>query len=458
MKHKTPRRILGLIVAGLVLLAAGAHPVSAQDDQATDGEGGQIAVETNLGTDRAIALRLLGIYAEIDGLENVDVMANDGVVTLEGRVPTADLAETAEGLAKRIEGVVVVKNAIQEDQEIANRLGSVYDRFMERLDDFIAFLPMLGLGLIIIAVFWLLGSIAAARRGLVARLTANPFIAHLWRQAIFVAFLLAGGLIAADVMGATAILGSLLGAAGLVGLAIGFAVKDTIENVIATILLSVRQPFSALDYVDIEGVEGTVARMSSRATTLISMDGNHVRIPNATVFKAVITNYTRNPERRLTFNVGVDPDSDLKQAIEVAHETLAGMPDILNEPAPVAVIDELGDFAVTISVTGWINQHHTDFFKARSEAIRRVKEAYDAAGIAMPVPTYTVQERQAGATGTTQHDTAIPTPERRPTGGQVPTSDEVLDTSADTTVADKAKAERDAIDSDDLLSEDAEQE
>ena len=91
-------------------------------------------------------------------------------------------------------------------------------------------------------------------------------------------------------------------------------VKDTVENYIASILLSLRNPFEFNDFVDIGGNLGNVARLTTRATILISPDGNHIRIPNAMVFKAVIMNYTRNPQRRFQFDIGVDSAQDLKVA------------------------------------------------------------------------------------------------------------------------------------------------
>ena len=105
-----------------------------------------------------------------------------------------------------------------------------------------------------------------------------------------------------------------LGAAGVAGLAVGFAVKDTIENYVASVMLSVRQPFRPNDHVVIDGKEGRVIRLTSRATVLMTLDGNHLRIPNGAVFKAVILNYTRNAERRFDFKLGVDADDDAQAA------------------------------------------------------------------------------------------------------------------------------------------------
>src|SRR3546814_979689 len=75
-------------------------------------------------------------------------------------------------------------------------------------------------------------------------------------------------------------------------------------------MLSLRQPFRANDHVVIEGHEGRVVRLTSRATILMTLEGNHLRIPNSTVFKAVILNYTRNPERRFDFELGIDANDD----------------------------------------------------------------------------------------------------------------------------------------------------
>ena len=428
-----------LALAAVLAFCAGA---TAQDE--ADGESASvIATQADAGSDAAIARRLDGILGEIEGLEAVDIAVADGVVRLSGRVLSPDLAETAAAIARRIEGVVVVENRIEGETAIVPRLQPVLDRLTGRLWEFVRFLPLLALGLLVLAVFWVAGGVVMRRERLFERLSPNPFIADLWRQVVFLGFVLTGGLIAADIMGATALIGSLLGAAGLVGLAIGFAVRDTIENYIATILLSLRQPFAAMDHVAIEGTEGTVARLSSRATILITAEGNHVRIPNATVFKAVIVNYTRNPERRLEFKVGIDPDCDLAGALGVAQETLGAMDGILAEPVPAVLIEELGDFAVTISVSAWVDQNRTDFLKARSEAIRQVKEAFDAAGIAMPVPTYTVLGRQGAAEGTVRPAPAA-------------ASGTAIDTTPDRVMEEKAAQERRGADN--LLSENAAQE
>lgn len=130
---------------------------------------------------------------------------------------------------------------------------------------------------------------------------------------------------------------------------------------------------------------------------LLTHDGNHVRIPNATVMKGVITNYTQRPERRFTFTVGVDPDTDLLAAEELAIDTLREAEGVLTDPSPASRVEMLEGDNIQIWVAGWVDQRRHHFRKTRGEARRLVKEAFDAADIKMPVPTQRLRfDKDAG--------------------------------------------------------------
>jgi small-conductance mechanosensitive channel len=199
---------------------------------------------------------------------------------------------------------------------------------------------------------------------------------------------LLGIVVALDILNATAILTGLLGAAGIVGLAVGFAVRDTVENFIASVMLSLRQPFRPNDFVDIEGSLGSVIRLTSRATILLDPDGNHLRLPNSFVFKAKIINFTRNAERRFGFALGIDPGDDLAEAKRIGLETLRGLDFVLDDPRPQVWIRDAGDSTITVEFYGWIDQRETDFMVARGEALRLVMAALTRADIGLPEPTY----------------------------------------------------------------------
>ena len=186
----------------------------------------------------------------------------------------------------------------------------------------------------------------------------------------------------------------------VLGVALGFAFKDILENYLAGILLSLRQPFAQRDHVVIDGNEGVVVALTSRATILMTPDGNHLRLPNALVFRGVMLNYTRNPGRRFEFDVGVGVNEDLVAAQRLGLEALAGLDGLLAKPPPRAFINALGDSSVQLRFQGWVDQRTHEFVLVRSEAIRTVKLALEAAGMDMPEPIYRVQitERDAGAT------------------------------------------------------------
>jgi small-conductance mechanosensitive channel len=219
----------------------------------------------------------------------------------------------------------------------------------------------------------------------------------------------AGLVVALDILGAAALLSTILGAAGIIGLAIGFAVKDTVENFIASIMLSIRQPFRPNDTIEIDGDIGNVIRLTSRATILLSFDGNHIRIPNATVFKSRIVNYSRNDERRFVFDLNVAYGTDLTMARQLALDTLLGLPFVLDTPAPDVWITELNDSTVALRLGAWIAQNDTSFARARGEAMRLSLAAFDVAGIEMPEPIYRLITNDTATAPTPAPSPKIPT-------------------------------------------------
>jgi small-conductance mechanosensitive channel len=139
-----------------------------------------------------------------------------------------------------------------------------------------------------------------------------------------------------------------------------------------------------------------VVRLTAREVVLLTFDGNHVRLPNATVFKSVILNCTLNAERLFFFDVGVSSEGDLTEVQQVGVDTLDAMKGVLAEPPPFARVQALGDSTVTVRLHGWVDQDSADFHKVQSEAIRLVKQAFDEADVEMPEPSYRLQLYQAG--------------------------------------------------------------
>lgn len=370
-----------------------------------DQPSGPISVEDSATQDAAIAVRIRDILGELDGYEDVTVTVTSGIVTLKGTTLSSDLAEALSELVTRVDGVVAIRNDVVETTDVAERLSPAMERFRQRMGQVVAYLPLLAVAVLAFALIFGLGLLIARVRQPWDRLAPNAFIADIYRTVVRLGFLIAGLVLALDILGATALLSTILGAAGIIGLAIGFAVRDTVENFIASIMLSIRQPFRPNDTIEINGDEGKVIRLTSRATILLSYDGNHIRIPNATVFKSRIVNFTRNAERRYLFDVGVAPDSDLALALRLAEDSLAALPFTLQTPAPSAWIQEIGDSTVTLRMTAWIDQRESGLLAAKSESIRLILNRFTESGIAMPEPTYRVIDL-AGSSPDTASDSA----------------------------------------------------
>ena len=307
---------------------------------------------------------------------------------------------------------------------------------------------------------WLGGRLARFNR-FWRKIAPNPFLAELLSQASRFIVIAAGAIIALNLLGASKFVTTILGGAGVVGIAVGFAVRDSMENYISSIMLSLRQPFRANDHVVINDQEGIVVRLTSRATILMTLDGNHLRIPNSVVFKGIILNYTTNPERRFDFELGVDAEDNPIAAMQVGLDAIKTHDFVLNDPKPGASIKTVGDSNIVIKFTGWVNQSNTNFSKARSLAIQSAMKVLDDQGFTMPEPIYRLRfdapvtealANSAVKAGSAKVKVAAaPEPKPKP---EPKIEAELLDVSPDTHLVDKVNQERALEGDNDLLDED----
>lgn len=347
-----------------------------------------IETSANQVDDDDIKKRITGIFSEIEGLKAVNVTVNEGVVSLTGEAPNEKKALQAINLANRVSDVVAVEDRISRTLDVQDNVTPVITQLKQQVRGLIKALPLLLVAIVVFVVVVWFGAWVSRRQSLWKRVAPNPFVAELLSQTIKFVFVIIGLILALSFLGAEAIIGTLLGGAGVIGIAVGFAVKDTIENYIASLMLSIRQPFRARDYVDINGQEGVIVRLTSRATILMTADGNQLRIPNSEVFKATIVNFTKNPERRFTFKLGVDANDDPLAAMKVGLDAINELNFILTDPKAVAIIDEVGDSNIILEFQAWVNQTDTDLLKARSIAIREAKHALENNGFSLPEPIY----------------------------------------------------------------------
>jgi len=297
-----------------------------------------------------------------------------------------------------------------EDVDVRGRFDAVYEEAEARILRLVASLPLLLAAMLIVVVASWLGGLVSRRLHWLRLRTRNPYLDGLIRRAVRAVILLIGILVALDLLNATALVGAMLGSAGVLGLALGFAFKDIAENYIAGVLLSLRRPFEPGEMVKIDSYEGRVATLSARAMTLVTLEGNELRLPNALVFKAVILNYTSNPKRRFDFTLSIDGSHSIRRAHALAMEEIAKIEGVLTDPGPSWTVVEFGASGIVLRFFGWVDQRHSDLGKTRSEAIRLVKGAFWRAGIQGPKSTTHVvlsrDETPADASSPADHEPA----------------------------------------------------
>ena len=182
---------------------------------------------------------------------------------------------------------------------------------------------------------------------------------------------------------------ALLGAAGL---AVGLALKDSLQNFASGVMLILFRPFKAGDFVSAGGAEGVVEEIRIFSTTMRTPDNREVVVPNGDIFTSVIINNNARETRRIDFVIGIGYDDDLKRAKEVFEKVLAEHPAILQDPAPQVAVCELADSSVNFVVRPWCKTE--DYFDVMFDVTERIKLACDANGISIPFPQRDVHLHQ----------------------------------------------------------------
>ncbi len=335
--------------------------------------------------DEEIRQRLQRVLEATKWFSAPQVQVQEGVVFLNGQAKTAELKKWAGDLARNTQDVVAVVNQIEVAVPSIWDFGPAWSGLMALWRDFIHSLPFFGFALIILALSIGAGLLASrgARSFLRARIHAK-LLRNVIAIAIGVMVFLFGTYIVLRVSGLSQLALTVVGGTGLIGLAVGIAFRDITENFLASIFLSMQRPFETGDLVEISGATGYVQQLNVRTTILMTLDGNIVQIPNATVYKNNLRNYTTNSNRREDFVVGIGYNDSIDEAQQTALSVLTEHPAVLKDPAPSVLADSLGKATVNLRVYFWINGREHSWLKVRSSLIRLVKRAFQTHGISMP--------------------------------------------------------------------------
>ncbi|MEE8543950.1 MAG: mechanosensitive ion channel domain-containing protein [Gammaproteobacteria bacterium] len=174
---------------------------------------------------------------------------------------------------------------------------------------------------------------------------------------------------------------AILGAAGL---AVGLALKDSLSNFAAGVMLVFFRPFKQGDYIEAAGISGTVVSIKIFNTILRTSDNRVITVPNALIYADTITNYSAEDKRRIDLVIGIGYDDDIARAKALIQGVLGQDDRILDQPPPVMLVVELGESSVDIAVRPWVNS--ADYSQVRSDLLEHIKRALEAAGLSIPYP------------------------------------------------------------------------
>lgn len=204
------------------------------------------------------------------------------------------------------------------------------------------------------------------------------------RRTMSILIVLVGLYVFLHLVGLTQFAVAILSGTGVLGLIIGFAFKDIAENFLSSLLLSVQRPFKLGDIIEVDGYLGVVNKMTSRATTLVDLNGDHIQLPNATIYKNAIRNLTANPNIRCTVDIGIGYDADVDYAQSLVSKIMKQQKAVLDEPIPQVLVDSLGSSTCNLRLYFWINSELDSKQKVASVLMKSVVEIFLQEGISMP--------------------------------------------------------------------------
>jgi small conductance mechanosensitive channel len=187
---------------------------------------------------------------------------------------------------------------------------------------------------------------------------------------------------------------SFVAAIGAAGLAIGLALQGSLANFAGGVLILLFRPFRIGDWIEAQGVAGTVDSIQIFHTVLRTGDNKTIIVPNGNLSNGIITNTNRQPTRKVVFDVGVDYEADLQKARHVLLE-LAKDERVLIEPAPQAVISTLGDSSITVSLRVWVKT--ADYWDVMFMFNEQSRDRLKTAGIDIPFPQRVIRVVQESA-------------------------------------------------------------
>jgi small conductance mechanosensitive channel len=260
------------------------------------------------------------------------------------------------------------------------------------LRQLVLMLPNLFLAVLVLVITFLAARILRRTSDkLLIRFTHSSALNNLVGTTVYVSILTLGIFFTLSILKLDKTVTTLLAGAGIIGLALGFAFQDIAANFISGVIIAFRKPFVVGDVIDTNDHFGTIERINLRTVDIRRQTGELVKVPNRKVFESALINYSHYGIRRIDLKVGVSYAEDLEQVQQVVKDAMVGIPNMISSKEVEVVFEEFGNSSINFLVRYWINyKRQTDFVYAKSEAIIKIKKAFDTHKIEIPYPITTL--------------------------------------------------------------------
>lgn len=300
----------------------------------------------------------------------------------------ATAAEPANSAAES--GPDTVKEAMSELAS-EDALATITESLSKTWSDFLAQLPFILAGLLVLVATWVIAKIVnAVVHSVLKRTKFGPSLKDLIKQIVYIGVWTLGALTAATVVfpGVTPV--KILTVLGLSSIAIGFAFKDIVENFFAGVLILWRFPFDRDDFIECGDIKGKVQDVTIRMTQIRQTDGQLVVLPNAMLFKNPVNIVTSLDERRTTVICGVAYDEDVDESRSVIEKAVKSCRTVSKDQPVQVFAQEFAASSINFEVTWWTGSTPLAIRESRDEVVAAVKRALDDAGIEIPFPYRTL--------------------------------------------------------------------
>lgn len=253
-------------------------------------------------------------------------------------------------------------------------------------------LPNLFLAILILVItFYIARLIRDGLERVITRFSHSPALNNLISTLLYLSILMIGFLLVLSVLKLDNVVVSLLAGVGIVGLALGFAFQDIAANFISGTIIAVQKPFGVGDMIETNDYFGVIERISLRTINIRKVTGELVMLPNKMVFENPVTNYSFHGIRRVDLDVGISYGEDLEKVQQIVIEALQDVKNRVKTRDVEVVYDKFDASSINFKARFWVTySRQFDYVSAKSDAIIRIKKAFDERGVVIPFPIRTL--------------------------------------------------------------------